>query len=190
MQFLAVGKAAFNRFFAAGIDGLATLRQAVGADAFPSIFPYVTRYDTSACLAGRASLKKLTCFTNLRIRGVFALAGPVGGPVPQKAVCGADVAIHRVVVEKVLASEASRIFSETVVADHPKKFLCLQDPQKAGIRLSGPGVLQTQDPGDSRGQVRFNRMNLIFLEMPDDRLDGRTATKPSISAHLSQGFKT
>jgi len=120
MQFLAVGKAAFNRFFAAGIDGLATLRQAVGADAFPSIFPYVTRYDTSACLAGRASLKKLTCFTNLRIRGVFALAGPVGGPVPQKAVCGADVAIHRVVVEKVLASEASRIFSEKVVADHPK----------------------------------------------------------------------
>ena len=31
---------------------------------------------------------------------------------------------------------------------------------KTGVRLPGPGVLQTQDSGDSRGQVRFNRMNL------------------------------
>ena len=34
-----------------------------------------------------------------------------------------------------------------------------QDAQKAGIRLPGPGVLQTQDSGNSRGQVRFKRMS-------------------------------
>ena len=94
MQFLAVGKAAFNRFLASGIDGLATLRQTVGVDAFPTIFPYVARDDSPACLAGRAFLKKLACFANLRVRGVFTVARPVGGPIAQEAVCRTNVAIH------------------------------------------------------------------------------------------------
>jgi hypothetical protein len=34
-----------------------------------------------------------------------------------------------------------------------------QDAQKAGVRLLGSGVLQTQNSGDSRSQVRFNRMS-------------------------------
>lgn len=38
-----------------------------------------------------------------------------------------------------------------------------QDAQKAGTRLPGSGVLQTRDFGDSRGQVRFNRMSQFAL---------------------------
>jgi hypothetical protein len=37
-----------------------------------------------------------------------------------------------------------------------------QDDEAAGVRVPGPGVLQTEDPGDPRGQVRFSRMNQYY----------------------------
>lgn len=46
-----------------------------------------------------------------------------------------------------------------ILRDHGRSQQQNQDAQKAGIRLSGPRVLQTQNSGDSRGQVRFNRMS-------------------------------
>src|SRR4029077_468657 len=37
-----------------------------------------------------------------------------------------------------------------------------QDDEAAGVRVPRPGVLQAQDPGDPRGQVRFSRMSPIY----------------------------
>jgi hypothetical protein len=119
VELFGVGKAAFNGFLAGRVEAFAQIGQPMGVDLLLEVLPEVARDELLGVLAlgAAGTLRALAALAG--VRGVFAIAHPVGAPIDDDLPGRAAVAVGLRVIGVLAFVEVPLPVAGAAVAHHP-----------------------------------------------------------------------